>query len=238
MTGARHVMEQQATVANNLSNVTTTGFRAQLETYRAVPLRGDGATTRVFAVESSAGYSDKAGPATRTGRNLDAMNVGNSWFAVQGLDGNEAYTRNGHFEVAEDGTLKTGNGLTALSSDGSPITVPAGTVMFTENAPCQGFPLVLEGEVKVSRHSLDGRSLELYRVVPGELCLVSSASLFRGVPMSAQGITTTGLSINCNVAAVATTLVAMTVTAATTPCRIITLRVIFLTVFDRLEMAA
>ncbi len=81
-------------------------------------------------------------------------------------------------------------GLTDLGPAASPIDVPAGTVLFDEASPCQGFPLVLSGEVKVSRHSGDGRSLELYRVVPGELCLVSSASLFRGVPMSAQGITT------------------------------------------------
>jgi CRP/FNR family transcriptional regulator len=72
----------------------------------------------------------------------------------------------------------------------APIQVPAGTELFSENAPCRGFPLVLEGEVKVSRHSGDGRSLELYRVVPGELCLVSSACLFRSQPLSAQGITT------------------------------------------------
>ncbi|MDD2810648.1 Crp/Fnr family transcriptional regulator [Rhodoferax sp.] len=68
--------------------------------------------------------------------------------------------------------------------------VPAQTVLFSENAPCQGFPLVLQGEIKVSRNSDDGRSLELYRVVPGELCLVSSASLFRAQPLSACGITT------------------------------------------------
>lgn len=71
-----------------------------------------------------------------------------------------------------------------------PMTVPAGTVLFDENAPCQGFPMVLEGEVKVSRDSGDGRSLELYRVVPGELCLVSSACLFRSQPLSAHGVTT------------------------------------------------
>ena len=71
-----------------------------------------------------------------------------------------------------------------------PLEVPAGTVLFNENAACQGFPLVLEGEVKVSRHSADGRSLELYRVVPGELCLASSASLFRTQPLSASGVTT------------------------------------------------
>ena len=72
----------------------------------------------------------------------------------------------------------------------APIQVPASTELFSENAPCRGFPLVLEGEVKVSRHSGDGRSLELYRVVPGELCLVSSACLFRSQPLSASGVTT------------------------------------------------
>jgi CRP/FNR family transcriptional regulator len=70
------------------------------------------------------------------------------------------------------------------------IEVPANTELFTENSPCRGFPLVLSGEIKVSRNSGDGRSLELYRVVPGELCLVSSACLFRAQPLSAYGITT------------------------------------------------
>ena len=79
--------------------------------------------------------------------------------------------------------------LQALDGTLMPMRVPADTVLFSENAACQGFPLVLEGEIKVSRHSGDGRSLELYRVVAGELCLVSSASLFRSQPLSAFGIT-------------------------------------------------
>jgi CRP/FNR family transcriptional regulator len=80
--------------------------------------------------------------------------------------------------------------LAELGASVGPMTAPAGTVLFDANSPCRGFPLVLDGEVKVSRHSGDGRSLELYRVVPGELCLVSSACLFRSTPLSAQGITT------------------------------------------------
>jgi CRP/FNR family transcriptional regulator len=80
--------------------------------------------------------------------------------------------------------------LTELGASIGPMAVPAGTILFDENAPCRGFPMVLSGEIKVSRHSADGRSLELYRVVPGELCLVSSACLFRNTPLSAQGITT------------------------------------------------
>lgn len=80
--------------------------------------------------------------------------------------------------------------LAEVSEVLQPMTVPVDTVLFSENAACQGFPLVIEGEIKVSRSSGDGRSLELYRVVPGELCLVSSASLFRAQPLSAFGITT------------------------------------------------
>ncbi len=80
--------------------------------------------------------------------------------------------------------------LASLGGSAGPMTVPVGTVLFDEHSPCQGFPLVLDGEVKVSRHSSDGRSLELYRVVPGELCLASSASLFRSQPLSAHAIAT------------------------------------------------
>lgn len=70
----------------------------------------------------------------------------------------------------------------------APFTVPAGTPLFNEHEPCKGFPLVLDGEVRVARSSGDGRSMELYRVGPGELCLVSSACLFRSQPLAAHGV--------------------------------------------------
>ena len=81
-------------------------------------------------------------------------------------------------------------GLSALGAAGQAVAVPAGTVLFSEREACKGFPLVLEGEVRVSRDSADGRALELYRVGPGELCLVSSACLFRTEPMMANGVAT------------------------------------------------
>ncbi len=126
MSGANAAANRQAVLSNNLANASTDGFRAELSTYRAVPLRGEGATTRVFAVETTAGFMDKPGPAQQTGRALDVMTSGNGWFAVQGLDGTEAYTRNGHIEVSPQGTLVTSNGLPVLSSGGAPISVPAG----------------------------------------------------------------------------------------------------------------
>ena len=126
MTGASAAASRQSILAANLANASTNGFRAQLETYRSVPLRGEGASTRVFAVESTAGFSDLPGQAQQTNRSLDAMTADKSWFSVQGLDGNEAYTRNGSFEIAADGTLMTSSGRPVLSSGGSTITVPAG----------------------------------------------------------------------------------------------------------------
>lgn len=126
MTGANAAAYRQAVLSNNLANVSTNGFRAELSTYRAVPVRGDGSTTRVMALEATPGFSDLPGAPQRTGRSMDAMTTGNSWFAVQGLDGTEAYTRNGSFEVDSEGTLKTSNGLTVFSDGSAPITVPQG----------------------------------------------------------------------------------------------------------------
>jgi flagellar basal-body rod protein FlgF len=124
MTGANAAAHRQSVLSNNLANVSTNGFRAELSTYRAVPLRGDGATTRVFALEATAGHRETPGPAMRTGRDLDAMPQGNSWFAVQSLDGTEAYTRSGGFEISSTGILQTSNGLSVLSDGGAPINLP------------------------------------------------------------------------------------------------------------------
>ena len=70
------------------------------------------------------------------------------------------------------------------------VDVPGGTVLFDEGQPCQGFPMVLSGCVRVARGSPDGRRLELYRVAPGELCVVSASCLFGQTALSAHGQTT------------------------------------------------
>ena len=87
MTGANAAAHRQAVLSNNLANASTNGFRAELSSYRAVPLRCDGATTRVFALEATSGHLDTPGSAQRTGRALDGMATKNAWFAVQGLAG-------------------------------------------------------------------------------------------------------------------------------------------------------
>ncbi|MEK8025511.1 flagellar basal body rod protein FlgF [Pseudaquabacterium rugosum] len=124
MAGAKAAMQRQDVVSNNLSNVSTTGFRAELTAFRAVPVRGDGASTRVYALESTPGYNAEAGPVQATDNPLDVALKGNAWLAVQGIDGTEAYTRSGGMEVASDGLLRLRNGLAVLG-DGGPIGVPA-----------------------------------------------------------------------------------------------------------------
>src|SRR6218665_3540613 len=126
MTGAGASTYRRAGLANNLANISTGGFRAQLSTFRAVPLQGDGAKTRVFALEATSGYDDSAGPVQHTGRNLDALAAGRAWFAVQGPDGNQAYTPPGSVELSPPGQLLTPGGLPVLSDAGTPIDMPPG----------------------------------------------------------------------------------------------------------------
>lgn len=124
MSGAKATMQRQDVLANNLANASTTGFRAELQAFRAVPVRGDGATTRVFVLESSIGHDMRPGPTSATQRPLDVAVQGNGWLAVQSLDGTEAYTRNGNLHVDSEGLLVTAGGLPVLG-DGGPLTIPA-----------------------------------------------------------------------------------------------------------------
>src|SRR5438552_14019757 len=95
LSGARQVMEQQASSANNMANASTPGFRAQLNNFRAVPVVGDETATRTFVVASTPGAETRNGPMTKTGRAMDVAVNGDGWLTVQTADGNEAYTRTG-----------------------------------------------------------------------------------------------------------------------------------------------
>ena len=123
MAGAKANMQRQDVLANNLANASTPGFRAELTAFRSVPVLGDGASTRVYAIETTPGYSAEPGPIATTGRNLDVAMKGNAWLAVQSVAGTEAYTRNGALEVDNEGQLVTRSGL-PVQGDGGPISVP------------------------------------------------------------------------------------------------------------------
>ena len=125
MSGAKHILEQQATVSHNLANATTTGFRAQIDQFRAVPIQGAILPTRAFVVDSTTGSDFRGGAIQHTGRELDVALQGDGWIAVQAADGSEGYTRNGSLKMDENGLLLTRDGLTVLG-DGGPLSIPPG----------------------------------------------------------------------------------------------------------------
>jgi flagellar basal-body rod protein FlgF len=153
MTGANAAQHRQQLLSNNLANASTPGFRAELSTFRAVPVRGDGTSSRVFALEATAGHLDAPGPVTNTGRALDVAARGHAYFAVQGLDGTEAYTRAGALEVAPDGTVVNALGLPMLG-DGGPLVAPPNAQLEigddgTVNARVDGQPPQPLGRLKL-----------------------------------------------------------------------------------------
>ena len=124
LSGASAAMHRQQVLSHNLANVNTNGFRAELAAFRAVPLRGEGASTRVYSLEATAGHLDTPGTVSSTGRNLDVAAVGRAYFAIQGLDGTEAYTRAGSLQVSAQGLLVGHAGLPMLDAGGAPLNVP------------------------------------------------------------------------------------------------------------------
>jgi flagellar basal-body rod protein FlgF len=120
--------QKQDTLANNLANVSTPGFRAELQATRSVPVQGFGSSTRAYAVETTPGYDPTPGVVVGTGRNLDVALKGDAWLAIQGRDGTEAYTRNGSLDVSTEGFLTTRGGVQVLG-DGGPIAVPLNSLV-------------------------------------------------------------------------------------------------------------
>ncbi len=170
MSGAKATMQRQETLANNLANVSTVGFRAELAAFRAVPVQGSGASTRVYALESTPGYDATPGQVTATGRNLDVAMKGAAWLAVQGLDGTEAYTRGGSLDVNAEGNLVTSSGLTVLG-DGGPIAVP----------PDNAISIAADGTVSAT--AANGRSTSIGKlklVTPEGPLTRGTDGLFRG----------------------------------------------------------
>jgi flagellar basal-body rod protein FlgF len=124
MTGAKHNMLAQTNRANNLANLSTTGFRADFEQSRSMAVYyGEGQPTRAYALTESPRSEFTPGPMITTNNPLDVAIHGNGFFAVQAPDGTEAYTRAGNFAVDATGMLRTANGLPVLG-DGGPINIP------------------------------------------------------------------------------------------------------------------
>ena len=123
MSGANQTMLAQAANTNNLANVSTTGFRADFEQFRAMPVFGDGYGSRVYAMTERPRTDLTGGALQTTDRDLDMAISGEGWFAVQTPEGGEAYTRAGDLRVTPNGQLVNGAGHVMLG-DAGPLVIP------------------------------------------------------------------------------------------------------------------
>ncbi|NVK37099.1 MAG: flagellar basal body rod protein FlgF [Gammaproteobacteria bacterium] len=123
MSGAKQNTLGQTAEANNLANVSTTGFRRDFEHARSMPVFGDYYPTRAYAMEERPASDFNPGTLVYTGRDLDIAIDNQGWIAVQDANGEEAYTRRGDLQVDALGRLMNGEGLQVMGV-GGPLVVP------------------------------------------------------------------------------------------------------------------
>ncbi|MCB1725314.1 MAG: flagellar basal body rod protein FlgF [Chromatiaceae bacterium] len=123
MSGAKETLIAQGNASNNLANANTTGFLADLNQFRSMPVFGSGHPTRVYAMDERPATDFDHGSIQYTGRDLDVAVKDGGWVAVQARDGSEAYSRRGDLRVDDNGLLVTGNDLPVMGN-GGPIAIP------------------------------------------------------------------------------------------------------------------
>lgn len=80
-----------------------------------------------------------------------------------------------------------------ILESGKQMRVPAGTRLYREEEHCERFMWLLEGTVRVYKNSAEGREITLYRVNPGDVCVLSLQSLLCGEGFPAEAVAETDL---------------------------------------------
>lgn len=122
--GLANIERAQAARANNLANASTPGFRADLARVTAREVVGDNLyASRVYGVNEGAGVDFAQGAHVSTGRDLDVAIAGEGFFAVLDAEGQEAYSRDGRFEIDNIGRLLDSRGQQVMGR-GGPVALP------------------------------------------------------------------------------------------------------------------
>ena len=119
LSGQMALMRRLETVAHNVANVTTAGFRAEEVKFEQLVSQKTDAPT-AFASPGRSYLSREAGPVNRTDNPLDVAVSGDAWLAFQGPNG-VVYTRDGRMTMTPDGELTTLTGYPLLDVGGAPI---------------------------------------------------------------------------------------------------------------------
>jgi flagellar basal-body rod protein FlgF len=190
--GAKQSLQGLALKANNLANANTTGFKSDFAQARSMQAFGEGLPTRVFSLTERPGQNFDAGAIIMTERELDVAIQGDGWLAVQGQDGNEAYTRSGSLQISALGMLETVTGLPVLGDDGPiQLPVPLAKVEIAQDGTVSALPLGAPanaiapvGRIKLVRpvnNELDKGTDGLFRRKDGQIAEASAdVSLLKG----------------------------------------------------------
>jgi flagellar basal-body rod protein FlgF len=123
MSGAKQNMLSQRAHANNLANVSTTGFKKDFAQARSMPVFGGHHPTRAYAMAERPGTDLSAGALMQTGRKMDVAIKGDGWLAVQNSLGEEVFTRSGSLQIDVNGLVRLAGGEMVLGN-GGPVALP------------------------------------------------------------------------------------------------------------------
>ncbi len=85
--------------------------------------------------------------------------------------------------------------LRRVEETAKPAQVPVGQRLFSDGAPCTHYPLLIEGTIRASKGSPEGHEILLYRLDPGESCVITVVALLGETPYPAIGTAETNLSL-------------------------------------------
>jgi len=119
MSGQMALEKRMNSIALNVANMNTVGYRASAVTFRTISVPS-GDDFVAYAASGGEYISRAQGPLIKTGNPLDIAVQGEGWFAIDTPAGT-AYTRDGRMRMQPDGSVQTVNGYALLDAGGAPI---------------------------------------------------------------------------------------------------------------------
>lgn len=110
------------TIADNMANMNTVGFRATEVKFDQVlsDIDNDISAKVAFVSQGNDYLATQSGELQQTGNPLDFAVKGDAWFALE-TPGGQVLTRDGRFTMAETGELQSIRGYSVLDAGGAPI---------------------------------------------------------------------------------------------------------------------
>ncbi len=121
LSAQKSLMRRLDTIANNVANVSTGGYRAEEVTFSAI-MSDVNKDPVAFASTGRTYIARRPGDVVRTDNPLDVAIQGNAWMAMQTPSGT-VYTRDGRMQMSPQGQLQSMEGYPILDASGSALSL-------------------------------------------------------------------------------------------------------------------